>query len=168
MKQIYNKETHEADEIKDNATPPEGWTDKKPKWVMYETWDYDLDDWGVSFALQQEAKTSEISQAFDNEFKSGYFYSDIFGIDVDLRRTGEKNDLQNVEGLIDDFENLEEYEKYYVGYSETTDFLFTLIQLQDLKIEMIQEGRRRFVKKRLKYIQVEACTTEAELEEINW
>ena len=116
----------------------------------------------------QDSKMEEISLAFDDELSTGSFFSNTFGFDIDLRRINTKNDLQNVDSLISDFENLEDYEKYYVGCTETADFMFTLEQLQSLKTEMIQSGRQSWIKKRLKYIQIGNCTTAEELEEINW
>jgi len=74
MKIIHNKETKVADLIEDTSTPPEGWTDKAPNWVMYEAWDYTNDCWGESEELKTKAENQvKIAEArkylFDTDYK---------------------------------------------------------------------------------------------------
>ena len=55
-------------------------------------------------------------------------------IEVDCRRSGEKNDLQNVQGLISYLERNRETETIYVGYSESKTV--TIQMLKSLCTEM--------------------------------
>ena len=95
----------------------------------------------------RDGKSAEISHAHSEAIRYGYFHSEALGIDVDCRRNDEKNDLQNVQGLIDDYESLQDEEKYYKGYTETTSFMLTLTQLESLKKEMIRHVRELYVRK---------------------
>ena len=85
------------------------------------------------FEKKRREKYSEIQGAFSNEFINGSFFSETLQIEVDCRRAGEKNDIQNVETLIKDYEFLTEQEKYFVGKTEITSFPLTLEQLELLR-----------------------------------
>ena len=106
--------------------------------------------------LQQakNAKLEEIKQIFESKFIDGHFYSQTLQIEVDCRRTGIKNDLQNVENLIGYLETSNQTElNIYRGYTnpETsiTQYAYnvTLEQLQQLKLEMIQYGLQLYNRK---------------------
>lgn len=136
---------------------------------------YELAEAGVITIVELKKYQKDIIKiGFANEFINGYFYSETLGINVDLRRCPGKfgediNDLQNVEGLIDDYNTLEDYEKYYVGYeNEITDFMLSLEQLESLKMEMIRNARHRWVKKRLKFVQIDQCATAEQIKAIVW
>lgn len=148
--------------------------DEVSKQIMSKTV-YELAEAGViTIAELKKYQIDIIKIGFANEFINGYFYSETLGINVDLRRCSGKfgediNDLQNVQGLIDDFDTLENYEKYYVGYeNEVTSSMFTLDQLESLKMEMIRCARNRWVKKRLKLVQIEQCTIAEQIKNIIW
>jgi len=169
MKQIYNKETKVADLIEDTATPPEGWTAKAPNWVMYEAWDYTNDCWGVSFELMKDKKRRDIKNSFEQQMSKDSFMSETIGIEVDCRRNASDNDIQNVQGLIDDYDNLKQEEKYYVGVNDVTQFPLTLEELIALKIEMSRYGRKELYKKKwMKESEINACNTKEELDSIKW
>lgn len=110
-----------------------------------------------------------ISESFHNSFKNGKFISEAIGIEVDCRRDGDLNDLQNVEGMIADYDNLTDIKKHYKGVSETTSFPCTLEQLQALKIEMIRESTdNRYFKKSQLYALIDSKNTISEVKEIVW
>ena len=68
MKQIYNKQTKIADLIEDNATPPEGWTDKHPRWTKYEAWD-DTKGWHDSDELKIKKEKQKRIVEIDTELE---------------------------------------------------------------------------------------------------
>lgn len=113
-------------------------------------------------------KQTDIKEAFENSFISGSFFSETLQIDVDFRRNGINNDLQNVEGLIRDYANLLPEEKHYVGLTETTSFTCTLEQLEGLALEMSQHGRALYKKKWMLEEQIETATRIEDLEDIHW
>jgi len=108
-----------------------------------------------------------ISDAFEQEFISGKFTSVSIGIEVDCRREGTRNDLQNVTGMITDYDNLTEIEKYYKGTEETTSFPCSLQQLQDLELEMIRFAKTNYFKKREKQALISQSTLET-VRTITW
>lgn len=120
------------------------------------------------FQMLKAEKIEEIKKGFLNAFACGHFMSIALGIEVDCRRSADNNDLQNVEGLIADFDSLEGYEKYYVGYAETTENQFTLEQLYALKKEMAAYGRSIYKRKWIFENQVTNADTPEDLTLIEW
>ena len=118
--------------------------------------------------LVKEKQSAIILGAFETEFQTGHFASLTLGIEVDCRRGGIKNDLQNVEGLITDYDNLTEAEKHYKGYTETTSSPLTLAQLISLKQEMSQWGRALYKKKWSLEESINNSTTITEVKSIVW
>ena len=167
MKPIYNKETKVADLIEDNATPPSGWTDQPPRWTEFEAWDYDNDCWGESLLLMKGKKSSEITQAFEDNFSNGHFMSSAIGIEVDCRRAEMKNDLQNVQGLISYMNRNSIPSINYVGYSEIKQSV-TSGMLTALLAEMEDYALQMYEKKWTLLQQVESAATKEDLGGIQW
>lgn len=164
-KTIYSKENAqqkicESEDIPEDFTLLEPIKDYPNKWKA--------DKWIVDIEKYKEFKLQEIASSFNNELSNGKFFSEALQIDVDCRRTGLKNDLQNVEGLIADFDNLLPEEKYYVGLNQITTEQFTLTQLEALKLEMVQYGRQLYKKKWLLENQIKNTDDLEILKEINW
>jgi hypothetical protein len=90
-------------------------------------------------------KLNEIVSSFNEQLANGYFLSTALGIEVDCRRSGIKNDLQNVQGLISFLERRGGTETHYVGYSETV--LATVDQLKTLCTEMEDHVLRLYEQK---------------------
>ena len=114
----------------------------------------------------KQKQKSIIKQSFKNEFTTGKFLSTAIGIEVDLRRNGMDNDLENAKELLIDMTEMELTEIEYIGYSETV--VITLDQLKNLIIEMRKTGFARYINKWAKEIEIDACTTKEELEFIIW
>lgn len=121
----------------------------------------------MSLSELKEYHKNLISKSWENEFINGKFLSETLGIEVDCRRDGIRNDAQNVDGMIQDYDNLANNEKYYTGYSESTDFPLTLEQLQNLKLEMIRNVKGLYMKKRLKHYQIDNASLET-VRNITW
>lgn len=68
--QIYNKQTKVSD-ITENKIP-DGWTDKAPKWVPFETWCESADNWGVSTDLYKQDKIEKCRLASSNSIYAAY------------------------------------------------------------------------------------------------
>ena len=117
------------------------------------------------------AKTSQIAlieSGFAQEFDAGHFMSATIGIEVDCRRGGNRNDEQNIQGLIDDYVNLSPMEKHYVGFTETTTFELTLEQLTNLKLELIRYAKSNYVKKWTLEAEIQAATTIEQVKVVTW
>lgn len=116
-----------------------------------------------NFNKLKESKYIEIQRAFDNAMYSGHFVSAAIGIEIDCRRSSNKNDLQNVEGLI----ALEANNIDYVGLAEIKSGV-TLEQLKAMRIEMIQYAFALYRKKWMLESQLPALTTIEEIEALKW
>ena len=90
-------------------------------------------------------KLNEIVSSFNEQLSNGYFMSTALGIEVDCRRSGIKNDLQNVQGLVSFLERRGDTETHYVGYSGTV--LATVDQLKTLCTEMEDHVLRLYEQK---------------------
>jgi len=167
MKAIYNKELKTADLIEDTATPPKGWTDQVPNWTEFESWDSVNDCWGESLDLMKLKKQRDISLSFENNFSNGYFLSSALGIEVDCRRAGMKNDLQNVQGLISYMSRNSIAKINYVGYTEIKANV-TPAMLTALLAEMEDYALQMYEKKWGLLQRVDGCITKEELEGIVW
>lgn len=115
----------------------------------------------------KKEKVKEIKNAFENEFVEGHFASTALGIEVDCRRSGTRNDLQNVNEMIDNYDYLPEKKKYFKGLSETTTFKLTLDQCKALKLEMFLLVANRYAKKDELLEQIENATIET-IKNIKW
>lgn len=114
----------------------------------------------------RDDKSKEIRKGFENEFENGVFLSKSIGIDVDCRRFSSKNDLDNVEILLEDMEREEESTKVYKGHTETKEV--TISDLKNLKIEMQKHGLSLYKKRWSLEEQIKNASTIEEINNINW
>ena len=112
-------------------------------------------------------KLREIYNSFDKELSEGFFKSAVLGIDVDCRREGTKNDLQNVQGLISYMERNGVETTNYVGYSEVKDNVTTEM-LNALIIEMEDHVLSLYQKKWALESQISSASDSETLNNINW
>ena len=154
-KTVYSK-TNCLDEIRClDFEAPENYTPIIPPELReYYIFDDNLNQWVKDFNRYKTHKLDLLSKMFNNILTEGHFFSQTLQIEVDCRRTGIKNDLQNVENLIGYLETSNQTElNIYRGYTnpETsiTQYAYnvTLEQLQQLKLEMIQYGLQLYNRK---------------------
>jgi hypothetical protein len=105
-------------------------------------------------------KAEEIKSAFESAAMYGRFTS-VLGFDVDARRGGVKNDLQNIEVLID------------IGATEFRDANnivrnVTTSDLATIKTEMQQYGMSLYAHKWDLEAELENAETEEDLNAIQW
>lgn len=115
----------------------------------------------------KENKLREISQAFENEFIAGKFFSKALNIEVDYRRSGTKNDLQNVEKLISYMERNSITETVYAGYGDSATEA-SLSKIKALQLEMEDYGIYIYNKKWALFKQVSLAKTLADLAVLAW
>ena len=120
-----------------------------------------------SLNFYKKKQLEKLSVDFYEYLKRGHFYSEVLGIDVDYRRDSTKNDLQNVEVLIEVMEAEGEKETIYKGYEDQTAPA-TIDQLKllakEMKIFGIYLYRRKYeIEERIKQAQ-----TIEEVLEYNW
>jgi len=99
--------------------------------------------------LVYQNKLNEIKRERDSMIKNGKFISEsISGFEIDCRRDGINNDIQNIQALID---GMIATNQTSVNYSGTTSKkILTLAELQTLYIEMVQYGLSHYEKKHKK------------------
>lgn len=117
--------------------------------------------------VKKDEKKDEITVAFKKEISDGHFFSQGLQIDVDYRRSGTENDLQNVEALISFMTVNSISETVYSGYKSQTAPA-TLQQLKDLVFEMKTYGVYLYNRKKVIKEQIEAAESIAEVKEITW
>ena len=120
----------------------------------------------MDFEIYKNLKYREIRLAFEHEFRNGVFTSKVLDIDVDCRRSDTKNDLQNVEILIEYVTRNSLPNVLYVGHKEsvnaTIEKLYTLIE------EMQDYGLGLYQKKWALEEEIKNAKTIKELEVIQW
>jgi len=117
--------------------------------------------------MAKTAKYEEISTSYQQEFITGYYYSDVIGIDVDYRRNGTYNDLQNVEVLINVMTETGQTETVYSGY-EDQKAPATFQQIKDLKTEMELYSVILYNKKKGLEKNIDDATTIAQVKAVTW
>lgn len=117
--------------------------------------------------VAKEKQKQKINDAFDNNLANGFFPSAALGIEVDYRRTGVKNDLQNVEVLVAYMEKEMISETIYKGYEDQTAPA-NVMQLKTLIFEMQSFGVFLYNKKDTLKGQIDKATTIEEVQSINW
>jgi hypothetical protein len=129
-----------------DLTPLEFFTANKPKIVM--------------------RKLTSIKQSFESAMATGKFTSTSLGIEVDCRRSANKNDSQNVDGLIDVMTAGDVASVSYVGFSSSV--VATLAQLKVLSIEMKQYALSLYTKKWALETATSGATTQEAIDAIVW
>ena len=117
--------------------------------------------------VAKEKQKQEISEAFENNIAAGFFRSEALGIDVDYRRSGVKNDLQNVEALVSYMEKELISSVIYKGYEDQTTPA-NLQQLKSLIAEMQAYGVFLHNKKDTLKAQIDAAETIEAVKNIVW
>jgi hypothetical protein len=117
--------------------------------------------------LAKDYQNELIGLAFDEEFVTGYFHSDVLDIDVDYRRYDKKNDMQNVEALISFMTDNNIPQTTYKGYA-SQKATATLEQLKTLLKEMQAHGVLLYNKKDTLRTLINSKTTIAEVKAIVW
>ena len=107
------------------------------------------------------SKLSEISASFINFFQNGQIESSL-GFIADCRRYGDKNDLQNIQGLIDLYTKPVPFKS-----ADGSIHILNLEQLNILKTEIIQRAQTAYANKWMLEAAVEASETIEEIEAIN-
>ena len=120
--------------------------------------------WNDDMETLRAAKLREIATAFDDSFLNGSFLSTTLGIEVDCRRSGTKNDEQNVRGIISRMTRAGVNQIVYKG--KTEEVPATLEQVQQLQYEMEDYAAFVYAKKWAAEAKVEAATTVDELNAI--
>lgn len=87
-----------------------------------------------------------IRQGFVDALSSGKFLSTTLNIEVDNRRNGIDNDLQNLEGLI--FKN--EYPFQWKCFNSSFKTIANLTEAEALRLEMVNDGNAKYANKTIK------------------
>ena len=89
--------------------------------------------WADDMEKLSAAKLSEIANAFSEAIKNGSFVSETLGIEVDCRRNVEKNDEQNVRGLISKMAREKIAEVEYRGTTDSAPATIEQVQPEKLR-----------------------------------
>lgn len=117
--------------------------------------------------VAKEKQKQIISDDFENNIAAGFFHSESLGIDVDYRRSGVKNDLQNVEALVAYMEKEMISSTIYKGYEDQTAPA-NVTQLKVLIREMQAYGVFLYNKKDTLKAQIDAAETIEAVKNIVW
>jgi len=164
-KTVFNKENYLQQDICTEHQIPEGWTKLEPIKDRPNKWE--VDKWIVDKEKYREQKAQEITWAFDTELSEGKFLSQALGIEVDCRRSSNKNDKQNVEGLINHMVRNSITEITYVGYDSVKENV-TKVMLENLVGEMEDCALGLYNRKWQLETAVKQAKTVGELENIKW
>ena len=97
----------------------------------------------------------------------GHFRSEALGIEVDARRDGAVNDLQNLEGLASYMRWAGTADTYYKGRDETATGV-TVEALEALRWEMTAYALANYQRKHALEAAIDAAATADEANEIDW
>jgi len=112
-------------------------------------------------------KYQEISDAYNQHFINGHFPSEVLGINIDYRRNTTKNDLQNVDVLIEFMTDSEIAETEYKGY-QNQKTMATLAQIKLMRKEMIAYSIYLYGKKEALELSIDNAQTIEALNSIIW
>ena len=118
-------------------------------------------------ALAKSDAVERISKSFNDNLGNGFFDSTVLGIKVDCRRSGTKNDLQNVQGLISYMQRNSVDMTNYVGYN-TIRAGVTVLDLSSLVNEMTDYALSLYQKKWNLLAQIDIATTIQGVKEVVW
>ena len=170
---LYNKLTKEVFFITEFAVdcPPTHTPIKPPSEDFFIVWHQDLNQWVEDITLKLEynkgIKKASLLQEFHLSFTYGYLSPSLNAV-VDCRRSGIDNDLQNYQALYD----------YMVANSVQTTMIrlcdnsmkgpITQEELRILILELIAYALSSYQRKWGMEAEIDACTTQAELDAIRW
>ena len=118
------------------------------------------------FDQYKQEKLDLIINQFNNELSNGNFDSTTLGIKIDCRRNLNKNDLQNVQGLISNMTRYSIQSINYIGYTEIA--VATVEKLTSLANEMEDHVLGLYQKKWQLEEQIKNVLTIESLEAITW
>lgn len=122
--------------------------------------------WADDMEKLSTAKLSEIAYAFSEAIKNGSFVSETLGIEVDCRRNADKNDEQNIRGLISKMTREKIVEVEYRGKTDSAPA--TLEQVQLLQYEMEDHVTMLYAKKWKLESDIEKAKSATDLALIQW
>ena len=122
--------------------------------------------WVLALDDAKSAKLREITAAFDDSFLNGSFLSTTLGIEVDCRRSGTKNDYQNIQGLLSMMQRGNIASTTYVGVSESVTA--TKEQIQQVLNEMEDYSIAMYKRKWDCEAAIAAAETAEALQAITW
>ena len=125
---------------------------------------FDGNTLSVKLEAVKTRKLEEISLLFDITISSGSFYSEAVGIVVDCRRSGAKNDYQNIISLLSRMRRNKIKSVDYVGFSETKNATYE--QIESLSYEIEDRISTLYEKKWGYESAVESSVTRADVENI--
>ena len=122
-------------------------------------YEYINKEWVVKFSFLKEQKLKELNEKFAYQFSNGVLHSSL-GFSVDNRRFGDKNDKDNIEGLI---------QLGILFYKDVDNVLhnLTMEQMVTLKMEMIGQGLGLYNTKWYFEDLINKAITNTELDAIN-
>lgn len=122
---------------------------------------------------QKVIRLRQVSKAFEDILANGHFFSQALQLEIDCRRNSTKNDLQNVENIIEfltltNGQGLDMYRGYTDPETCETQYAYnvTLSQLQQVKLEMIQYGLQLYNRKWQLEDAIANAQTQSELDAI--
>jgi len=141
--------------------------DEETKQIIPKTIQELIEDGITTLQEYKDIKYQEISHSYNQEFISGYFHSEVLGIDIDYRRNTTKNDLQNIEVLIEVMtdENITETE--FKGYQKQKT-IATLSQIKAMRKEMLLYSTTLYGKKESLENAITNAQTVEVLNSITW
>ena len=167
---LYNKQTKETMYLHDiDIACPDTHTPIKPysdlPYIVFKG-----NEWVEEVALKLEynkvLKKAEIKDSFYECFNSSYTSSTI-GITVDFRRNLNENDLQNYQGLYS-YMQANNVASVPVRDYNNNNIILTIEQLKQLIDELIAYGLYLYNKKWQYETDIDACTTQEQLDLISW
>ena len=120
-----------------------------------------------NLVMARSSQTRVIETSFKEQFTSGHFLSTAIGIEIDCRREGKDNDLQNVERLIKKMERSNIGTITYHGYIEDKDNV-TSAMLETLTEEMDDFVLYNYNKKWMLESAIATAQTIEEVKNIIW
>jgi len=156
---VWNKLTRQPLNCLNSEIPDECATIEPPQEEYYIFKD---NNWIIDLELYREFKLKKISLDFENMISSGSFYSTTLEIEIDSRRNGSKNDLQNCQVLLSYIDRYKIEKITYKGKDK--DKKINKNQLQQLIYEMEDYAMNLYQQKWNLENQIKNATT---IEELN-
>jgi hypothetical protein len=167
---LYHKETKEVMYITELGIDcPSTHTPIKPySELSYVVWKDNqwAEDTSLKLEYNKVLKKAEVKDSFYNMFNEGYTSSAV-NITVDFRRNLNENDLQNYQGLLQ-YMKLNNVPEVPVRDYYNAMTTLTIEQLEQLVNELITYGLYLYNKKWQYEADIDACTTQEQLDLIHW
>ena len=160
-KVLYNKSTKNK-VVCETIELPEDCTELEPK--KCDVWDGK--GWTKDIELVRADKYTETKQGFYNALANGIFMSETLKIEIDCRRNGTNNDLQNIQTLYDYMDRASIDSVEYIGYTEKKSA--SKSQIKDIIVEMGNYGLSLYKKKWELEEKIKKATKIDTLEKIIW